>query len=308
MKLKLKSIDLNNEFLIQRTAFLMEISSAEINTNSSKYLLQPNALKQAIADILEIDSNSIELPLFEAIKVSTESNCQNKKVFRCYGLKIYFAVNTVTMSRRVVLMKLEKSVEDDTMVNKLVNAWNLEQEPSIDDVVMVYDLSGDLVIQRPIEEPRYSHYKRTNLELMNKAEEMDLITQQKWDEEAPEPEISISLDMNHPIEVSLTNDERTRRRIKRRTSSKMHFADTSSLFDGMGLYGMHCPDTSSIAFDMQLPGKYGRRGMHVADTSSIGLEMQLQGLHIADASSMVFDGYNNDDNQSLEMQLQGLHI
>merc|ERR1712176_1681726 len=136
------------------------------------------------------------------------------------------------------------------------------------------------------------------------------------DEEAPEPEISISLDMNHPIEVSLTNDERTRRRIKRRTSSKMHFADTSSLFDGMGLYGMHCPDTSSIAFDMQLPGKYGRRGMHVADTSStkygmhvpdvssIGLEMQLQGLHIADASSMVFDGYNDDDNQSLELRLQ----
>jgi len=208
-----------------------------------------------------------------------------------------------------------------------VNAWNLEQEPSIDDVVMVYDLSGDLVIQRPIEEPRYSHYKRTNLELMNKAEEMDLITQQKWDEEAPEPEISISLDMNHPIEVSLTNDDRTRRRVKRRTSSKMHFADTSSLFDGMGLYGMHCPDTSSIAFDMQLPGKYGRRGMHVADTSStifdmplqgkyskygmhvpdvssIGLEMQLQGLHIADASSMVFDGYNDDDNQSLELRLQ----
>merc|ERR1719245_2801789 len=93
---------------------------------------------------------------------------------------------------------------------------------------------------------------------------MDLIAQQKWDEEAPEPEISISLDMNHPIEVSLTNDDRTRRRVKRRTSSKMHFADTSSLFDGMGLYGMHCPDTSSIAFD----------------------------------------GYNDDDNQSLELRLQ----
>merc|ERR1719203_1251011 len=116
--------------------------------------------------------------------------------------------------------------------------------------------------------------------------------------------------MNHPIEVSLTNDDRTRRRVKRRTSSKMHFADTSSLFDGMGLYGMHCPDTSSIAFDMQLPGKYGRRGMHVADTSSTIFDMPLQGkyskygMHVPDVSSIGFDGYNDDDNQSLELRLQ----
>ena len=154
MKLQLNLIQINDKFLLQQTAFLMEISSEEINQNSSQFLLKPNAFKQCIARVLSngddntININQIEFPSFEAIKVSTECNYKGEKVFRCYGLKVHIAINTISMSRRVILMKLQEAQDDGALIQQLSIAWRLKEEPSIDDIVMVYDLNGDHVIQR----------------------------------------------------------------------------------------------------------------------------------------------------------------
>ena len=138
MNLRLNRSSLNRLFSVHRTAFLVEISSLEINRKCSSLLLRPSALKAVFAEILGVDGDCIELPLFEAIKVNT----------RCHGLKLYLSVNTHTISRRAVLMKLEDAQKNEELVKGLVTAWNLEQDPSIDDIAMVYDLGGDLVIQR----------------------------------------------------------------------------------------------------------------------------------------------------------------
>ena len=127
---------MNNKFLIQQTAFLMEISSQEINENSSKFLLKPNALKQCISKILNtndngnainiVNANQIEFPSFEAIKVSTESNYKGRKIFRCYGLKVHIIINTISISRRVILMKLQKAQDDGSFIEHLSMAWKLK--------------------------------------------------------------------------------------------------------------------------------------------------------------------------------------
>lgn len=151
MKYQLYPIDANHKFHIQRTAFLMEISSPEINDNATCYLLQPDALRRAIADILGISETShlVEFPLFEAIRLHTPCDSPDEqKVAKCYGLKVYMAINSRFMSRRQILMKLETAQKSKLMAKALMKVWTLTREPIIDDIVMVYDLGGDLVIQR----------------------------------------------------------------------------------------------------------------------------------------------------------------
>jgi len=185
-KLQLNVLEINNKFLIQQTAFLMEISSSEINENSSKFLMRPNALKQCIAKILNegehnnlVHTNHIEFPSFEAINVSTENNYEGNKVYRCYGLKAHISINTISISRRVILMKLKTAQKDGTFIEYLSIAWNLEDKPSIDDIVMVYDVNGDHVIQRPVQEPRLSIEGQRNLEIMAIQKQREAIQAQK---------------------------------------------------------------------------------------------------------------------------------
>ena len=151
MKWQLHPIDTNHKFHIQRTAFLMEISSPEINGDPTSYLLRPDALRLAIATILDIAETShlVEFPLFEAIRLSTPSDGPDQEtVSKCYGLKLYIAINSHLMSRRHILMKLESAQKSKVMAKGLMKAWSLTNEPTVDDIVMVYDLGGDLVIQR----------------------------------------------------------------------------------------------------------------------------------------------------------------
>lgn len=133
-----------HKFHIQRTAFLIEVASPEINGDPNRYALRPNALRMAIARILGIadESHLVEFPLFEAIRLSDA---------KCYGLKLFVAINSHWMSRREILIKFQSARRSNAMANALRTAWSLSTAPSIDDIVMVYDLGGDLVIQRPLD-------------------------------------------------------------------------------------------------------------------------------------------------------------
>eukprot|EP01084_Bolivina_argentea_P098159 176436_1 len=165
MKLKVKKIKLNYKYFIHQTTFLMEISSEEIIKNVNKYLLKPNAFRCVIADTLKIKKKLIELPSFEAIKLDKDCDANNKKVTKIYGLKIHFTVNTIIMSRREILMKLKEADIDGSLVKKLIKYWNLNEEPCIDEIEMVYNLFGDLIIPRVQQQSRsYSvHHLTINL-------------------------------------------------------------------------------------------------------------------------------------------------
>eukprot|EP00486_Rosalina_sp_Unknown_P001857 CAMPEP_0201575068 /NCGR_PEP_ID=MMETSP0190_2-20130828/20014_1 /ASSEMBLY_ACC=CAM_ASM_000263 /TAXON_ID=37353 /ORGANISM="Rosalina sp." /LENGTH=284 /DNA_ID=CAMNT_0048004221 /DNA_START=382 /DNA_END=1236 /DNA_ORIENTATION=+ len=90
------------------------------------------------------------------------------------------------MSRRVILMKLQKAQDDGSFIEQLSIAWKLNDKPSIDDIVMVYDVDGEHVIQRATSEPNLSVEGQRNLEILTiqKQREEAIQAQKQKEEEA----------------------------------------------------------------------------------------------------------------------------
>eukprot|EP01083_Nonionella_stella_P114739 339538_1 len=239
--MKLRTLQQPKDVLAQQSAFLMEISSEEINKNATKYIVQSNVFREVIAETLELEKDQIELLSFEAINVSTELNYNNSKVSRCYGLKIYIALSNNSMLRRYALMKLEKAKHNQTLMNKLKDAWDLQQMPSIDDIVMVYDLSGDLVIQRACswdeatnpESIKLREIQENNLKyIVNERTEHIAEMQREMEgmlKEEQDMETCTQLNTNNSFDIYLNDQamEWKGHKSKMKIPSKMHVSDTS---------------------------------------------------------------------------------
>eukprot|EP01083_Nonionella_stella_P076286 207824_1 len=181
IKCETKPIELLRKYLIHNTAYLMEIEGEEIVTKSNQCLIRPNAFKNVIAQILEVEQNCIELPVFEGISVHQECECNNKKVPKCYGLKMYIAVNTLEIPRRIILMKLKEAQTDGRLIRYLMDAWGLTEPPELQEIELVYNIGGDLVIPRARKQARSYSVLPMTINLQQKR----IILQMELDESEP---------------------------------------------------------------------------------------------------------------------------
>jgi len=136
---------------------------------------------------------------------NTESACSStKSTARCFGLKLYLSVRSTEISRRVVLMRLEQAQSEGTLIEQIMTEWRLEERPSIDDIAMVYDLGGDIVIQRAVAAPTIEEVEVP----MTTAETSTLMCEAKEREDADEDEVTVhvsrkssfTLDGNSPFD------------------------------------------------------------------------------------------------------------
>ena len=158
MRLQYPAIRQLHKYWVHQTAVLLEISSAKIGIlpNARRYVLKRDAFRKAMAEILGIDANLVEIPLLKPIELNLNSSySKGPQVAKCCGIKAYISVNTHQMPRRVVMMKLMEANEDGTLVSALDKIWELREEPMIEELVMIYNLFGHLVKprKRNLEEP-----------------------------------------------------------------------------------------------------------------------------------------------------------